>query len=410
MLKVISLSARSIMWLFFLYFFLHKTNAQESLYTRDKLPPIKNIQTAAEQTKLYLPLLKGKRVAIVANQTSMIGNVHLVDSLLAMKIDVKKIFAPEHGFRGNADAGEHIGNGIDSKTGLQVISLYGKHYKPTAIDLKGIDIVIYDIQDVGVRFYTYISTMHYVMEACAENNITFLVLDRPNPNGFYVDGPVLEKKYASFVGMHQVPIVYGMTIAEYANMVNEEGWLKNGVKCELKYILCNNYSHKDRFQLPVKPSPNLPTPASIYLYPSLCLFEGTIVSVGRGTDKPFEMYGHPTMKNSSYEFTPRSIEGASKNPLYEGKKCKGEYVGGAIHLYMTDTARLQLSWLINAYSNTTDKQVFFNSFFNNLAGNSSLKQQIINGQTEAEIRTTWDKNLVKFKALRKKYLLYEDFE
>lgn len=399
----------------------------------------KTIEVGAQQTELYLPLLKGKRVAVVANQTSVItsikiwsyvdgeykGNeprimygsyyrhveyIHIVDSLLSLGVNIQKIFAPEHGFRGNADAGEHVASGVDVKTGLSVISLYGNHYKPTETDLRDIDIVLFDIQDVGARFYTYLSTMHYVMEACAENKIEFLILDRPNPNGFYVDGPVLEKKYSSFVGMHPVPIVYGMTIAEYAQMINGEGWLKNGIKCQLNYIKCKNYNHKDYYQLPIKPSPNLATKESIYLYPSLCLFEGTIVSVGRGTEHPFELYGHPSMQNASYEFTPKSIEGQSKNPPYENELCKGHYLGNFTQTYVKDNSRLQLFWLLDAYKNTTDKAHFFNNFFNRLAGNATLKEQIIKGAQENEIRASWKKELLKFKEIRKKYLLYEDFE
>ena len=248
------------------------------------------------------------------------------------------------------------------------------------------------------------------MEACAENNIDFLILDRPNPNGFYVDGPVLEKKYSSFVGMHPVPIVYGMTMAEYARMINDEGWLKNKIHCKLNYIICKNYSHKDYYQLPVKPSPNLPTSTSIYLYPSLCLFEGTTISVGRGTIHPFEMYGSPSIQNSDFEFIPKGIEGVSKHPMYENLVCKGKYLGDFGQSFIRDSRHIQLCWLIDAYKNTEDKHSFFTNFFNQLAGNSMLKEQIIKGKTEDEIRASWQKDLMKFKSIRKKYLLYTDFE
>jgi uncharacterized protein YbbC (DUF1343 family) len=423
--------SKKLMYRLFLFFFILTGilifDAKSQPADFEILSLNKEIIVGAAQTELYLPLLQGKRVAVVANQTSVIESkianinyvlkkemygspvsyTHLIDSLLKLGISIKKIFAPEHGFRGDADAGEYVKNGIDSKSGLPVISLYGKHNKPTPDDLKNIDIVLFDIQDVGARFYTYLSTLHFVMEACAENNIDFLILDRPNPNGFYVDGPVLLKKYSSFVGMHPVPIVYGMSIAEYALMINEEGWLKNGVKCNLKFVSCKNYTHNDYYHLPIKPSPNLPGITSIYLYPSLCLFEGTIVSVGRGTKTPFELYGHPQMKNSSYEFIPQSMDG-SKNPMYENSVCKGHYIGQSY--LMMDNKHLHLNWLIDAYKNTDNKKDFFNGFFNRLAGNSELKQQIIKGKTEDEIRASWQKDLLKFKDIRKKHLLYQDFD
>lgn len=368
------------------------------------------IKVGAERTELYLPMIQGKNIAVLGNQSSMIQQTHLVDSLLSLGIKIKKVFCPEHGFRGTADAGEHVKNYTDKKTGLPVISLYGNNKKPAVADLKGIDVVIFDLQDVGARFYTYISSMHYMMEACAENKIKFLVLDRPNPNGFYIDGPVLEEKNKSFVGMHKVPVVHGMTVAEYARMVNEEVWLANGIKCDLSYISIEGYTHNYLYSLPVKPSPNLPNMNAVYLYPSLCLFEGTVISMGRGTDKPFQVYGHPSLKNTNYDFVPRSISGASKTPPFKGEKCHGfdltEFGGNMV----AKTPKLYLQWLIFAYQNMPDKTNFFNNFFNNLAGNSKLKEQIIAGMSEEEIRKTWEEDLNNFKKMRKKYLLYTDFE
>ena len=381
------------------------------LFTLNCIAQSPAIKVGAERTELYLPLLQDKSVAIIANQTSMIKNTHLADSLLALGVDVKKIFSPEHGFRGEADAGEYVNDYIDKKTGLQVISLYGKGKKPASGDLSGIDVVIFDIQDVGVRFYTYLSTMHYAMEACAESKVQFLVLDRPNPNGFYVAGPVLQKKYRSFVGLHPVPIVYGMTLAEYARMINGQGWLKNSVKCELLHILCEGYSHNDYYELPVKPSPNLPDMTSVYLYPSLALFEGTIVSVGRGTDKPFRIIGHPALQNAKFTFTPRSVQGA-KHPPYEGVKCNGYDLSVFGKIIIRSYERIYLYWLTGIYKDTPDKKNFFlkNGFFNLLAGNATLKQQIIEGVSEEDIQKSWEGDIKKFKQLRKGYLLYPDFE
>ena len=368
-----------------------------------------SIKVGAQRTELYFPFLKGKNVAVLVNQTALIGRVPLVDSLLKAGIAVKKIFCPEHGFRGNADAGETVDSYTDTKTGLQVISLYGKNFKPKVSDLKGIDIVVYDIQDVGVRFYTYISTMSYAMEACAENNVEFLVLDRPNPNGYYVDGPVLEKEFSSFVGLHPVPIVYGMTAAEYASMVNEEGWLKNGVKCKLKYIPINNYNHTYRYVLPVPPSPNLPNAQSIYLYPSLGLFEGTVVSVGRGTDLPFQIIGHPDMNKGNYSFTPESKTGAA-NPPFKGIKCNGYKLDEFADIYIKNIKEIYLYWLTAAYKELPDKANFFNSYFDKLAGNDKLRKQIIAGTNEEVIRKSWKSDIDKFKKIRKKYIIYPDFE
>jgi uncharacterized protein YbbC (DUF1343 family) len=368
-----------------------------------------DIRTGAERTEAYLPLLSGKTVAVVANQTSMINKTSLVDSLIAMKVNVKKIFCPEHGFRGVAANGEEVGNSVDTKTGLPIISLYGDHVKPLAKDLKDIDVVIYDIQDVGVRCYTYVTTMSNVMEACAEQKKTFLILDRPNPNGYYVDGPVLEMANKSFVGIHPVPLVYGMTIGEYAQMVNGEKWLANGIQANLKIISCEKYGHSDWYQLPVAPSPNLPNMSSIYLYPSLCLFEGTVMSMGRGTDLPFQVVGHPKLKNAAYQFTPTSRAGA-KNPPYAGQLCYGHNLQDFALLYVRDYKGIYLYWLMSCYKDMPDQPTFFNSFFTRLAGTKTLQEQIIAGKSEEAIKSSWRPDLLKFKEIRKKYLLYEDFE
>ena len=359
--------------------------------------------SAAMQMDDYLPLIEGKRVGIVGNQTSIIGETHLVDTLLSLGIDIKKIYTPEHGFRGTADAGAKVNSGKDEKTSLPIVSLYGKNKKPTPEMLQGIDAILFDLQDVGVRFYTYISTMTYVMEAAAENNIPVIVLDRPNPNGFYVDGPVLKPENQSFVGMHQVPVVYGMTIGEYAKMVNGEKWLKNGIACDLTVIPINNYNRNAIYELPVRPSPNLPNWESVYLYPTLCFFEGTIVSVGRGTETPFQIYGHPDMRGS-YTFTPKSIAGASK-PLLEGQRCRGENLAEFAHDYGRNANQLHLEWTIEAYQQLKDKG-FFNNFFVKLSGDKQLQRDLENGKSADEIRASWKDELEAFKAIRARYLLY----
>ncbi len=368
-----------------------------------------DIKVGAERTERYYPFLKGKRIAIVANQTAMIGKVHLVDSLIKAGFDIKKVFAPEHGFRGDAEAGQQIENYTDKKTGIPVISLYGKDYKPHATDLNDVDVVIYDIQDVGVRFYTYTATMQYVMEACAENKKTFIVLDRPNPNGFYVDGPVMENELKSFIGLNPVPIVHGLTVAEYALMINGEGWLKNGVKCDLKYIPVDNYNHTYYYILPVKPSPNLPNMKAVYLYPSLGLFEGTILSVGRGTDKPFQVVGHPDLKSGTYSFTPKSVPEA-KNPPLIGQKCYGYDLSDFAELFIKNYKQVYLFWIMGAYENMPLKEKFFNTAFDKLAGNTTLKKQIMDGAKEEVIKKSWQQGLDSYKKMRKKYLLYPDFE
>ena len=361
--------------------------------------------SAAMQMDDYLPLTGGKRVGIVGNQTSIIGETHLVDTLLSLGIDIKKIYTPEHGFRGTADAGVKVNSGKDEKTGLPIVSLYGKNKKPTPEMLQGIDVILFDLQDVGVRFYTYISTMTYVMEAAAENNIPVIVLDRPNPNGFYVDGPVLKPENQSFVGMHQVPVVYGMTIGEYAKMVNGEKWLKNGITCDLTVIPINNYNRNAIYELPVKPSPNLPNWESVYLYPTLCFFEGTIVSVGRGTETPFQIYGHPDMRGS-YTFTPKSIAGASK-PLLEGQRCRGENLAEFAHDYARNAKQLHLEWVNEAYQQLKDKG-FFKDYFRLLSGDNQLQRDIENEKSADFIRASWEDELEAFKAVRAKYLMYSN--
>lgn len=364
----------------------------------------KSLKTGAEQTNLYVSDLKGKTVALVVNHTSMIGETHLADSLLSLGIKIKTIFAPEHGFRGTADAGEHVANGIDKKTGLPIVSLYGSNKKPSAAQLEGIDVVIFDIQDVGVRFYTYTSTMHYVMEACAELSKKLLILDRPNPNGHYVDGQVLDKKFASFVGLNPVPIVHGCTVGELAQMINGEGWLSGNKKCNVQIIKCLDYKHSTAYNPPIATSPNLPNLQSMLLYPSICLFEGTEVSVGRGTDKQFQVIGSPNSKNGSYTFTPEDKPGA-KNPPQKGKLCYGE------DLSQIDARKqvFTLKYVIDYYQKSDDKAKFFNSpaFFDKLAGSDTLRKQIMAGLTEKQIRGTWKTDLEKYKKIRKNYLLYE---
>ena len=367
------------------------------------------LRTGAECTERYLPLLEGKRVAVCGNQTSVVAKTHLVDTLLSRKVNVVKLFCPEHGFRGQAEAGATIASGKDPLTGLPVVSLYGKNKKPTAKQMEDVDVVLFDLQDVGCRFYTYISTLHYVMEAAAENGVKVIVLDRPNPNGFYVDGPVLEPQYKSFVGMHPVPIVYGMTIGEYARMINGEKWLANGVQCDLTVIKLEGYTHETRYALPVAPSPNLQTTEAIYLYPSLCLFEGANVSVGRGTDQPFEMYGAPGMQSGDYRFTPRAIPGVSENPPFKGLECRGYLLHDIAADNLNNPGRLNLSYLLTAYRNCVDQSSFFlkNNFFDKLAGTDQLRKQLVVGASEEEIRASWEPDLEKFRHIREQYLLYE---
>lgn len=364
------------------------------------------ILTGADQPELYKPLLEDKAVGIVANQTSITGGIHLVDMLVKMGIDVQVIFAPEHGFRDLADAGESIEDGKDETTGITVTSLYGSHFKPTPEDLKDIDVVVFDIQDVGARFYTYISTLHYVMEACAENNVKCIVLDRPNPNGYYFDGNIADTARRSFVGMHPVPIVHGMTVGEYAGMVNGEGWLGEGIKCGLTVIKCRNYTHDSLYVLPVKPSPNLPNQTSIYLYPSICFFEGTNISLGRGTAFPFQVYGSPELPDKGFSFTPESVPGA-KNPPLLGQKCFGKDLRNTIQDKIVPAPRLNLEWVIEAYRDYPDKEKFFTPYFDVLASGTTLREQIIQGMSGDEIRATWQEGLTAFGKIRDKYLLYD---
>ena len=365
----------------------------------------KEIVVGANRIDLYLPLLKGKRIGIVANQTSVIfkntGFTHLVDSLVSLKMNVSKVFAPEHGFRGTADAGEIVKDGIDIKTGLPIVSLYGKNKKPSTKQLQDLDIIVFDIQDVGARFYTYISSLHYVMEACAESKIPVIVLDRPNPNGHYIDGPILEPIHKSFVGMHPIPIVHGMTIGEYAKMINGETWLANAITCDLTIIPLKNYTHATRYNLPIKPSPNLPNDRAINLYPSLCFFEGTNVSAGRGTEKQFQIYGSPFLPKSTFQFIPKPNEG-SKYPKHEGKICYGKDLTHAESLSFLD-----LNYLINAYKATADQTTFFSDFFTKLAGTKTLQKQIEKGLSMKQIKASWATDLEAYKTMRKAYLIYE---
>ncbi|WP_027138683.1 exo-beta-N-acetylmuramidase NamZ family protein [Gaetbulibacter saemankumensis] len=366
-----------------------------------------NIIVGANQTAAYMPLLKGKRIGIVANQTSVIFKndieyTHLVDSLQSLQINIKAVFAPEHGFRGTADAGEYVKDGIDSKTGIPIVSLYGNNKKPKPEQLQNLDLVIFDIQDVGARFYTYISTLHYVMEACAEQGIPVLILDRPNPNGHYVDGPILELENKSFVGMHPIPVVHGMTIGEYAQMINGEQWLENNAVSNITVIKMKNYHHNLPYSLPIKPSPNLPNDRAINLYPSLCFFEGTNVSAGRGTDSQFQIFGSPYLDKTifNFEFTPQSNAGA-KYPKHENKMCFGKNLKE-----INSLNELNLNWLIEAYKNTEKQEAFFNSFFIKLAGTKELQNQIESGLSEAKIKSSWQEGLIKFKKTREKYLIY----
>ena len=356
------------------------------------------------QLEKIITNLQGKKIGVVANQSSILResnkNQHLVDYLIQNKIEIERVFAPEHGFRGKADAGEKIKNKKDKNTGLEIISLYGKNRKPSVEKLNGIELMIFDLQDVGVRFYTYLSTLHYVMEACAENNIPLIVLDRPNPNIQYVDGPILESTYKSFVGMHPVPIVYGMTIGEYAQMINGEGWLNNKIKVELKIIPIKNYTRDTFYELPIRPSPNLPNSKAIALYPSLCLMETTVYSIGRGTELQFQIYGHPEYKYRNFSFKPRPNFG-SKYPKHNNVLCYGKDLSN-----VPSPKKIELKWIIDAYRNFPYPDSFFLNGFNRIAGNSKLKQQLVNGTSEIEIRKSWVKDLNEFKKVREKYLIY----
>lgn len=356
----------------------------------------------------YFPLLKDKKVGLVVNQTSVLGKMHLVDTLKHCGYFVAKIFAPEHGFRGDKEAGKEIKNSIDKKTKLPIVSLYGENKKPSQEDMQGIDVMVFDIQDVGCRFYTYLSTLHYLMEACAESKVPLLVLDRPNPNGYYIDGPVLDSNFKSFVGMHPVPIVYGMSIGEYAKMINGEHWLKGGIQCSLNVIPCYNYKHDTWYVPPIPPSPNLRTIESIYLYPSLCLFEGTDVSVGRGTDKPFEIIGKPGFEKGRITFKPKSIKGIADNPPYEGVECKGFPLTQFCNSFIKPSCRIYLLWLQGFYLES-DTTKFFNPFFDKLAGTDKLRKDIMTKRTVDQIYQSWEPQLIEFSKVRAKYLIYPDF-
>lgn len=372
------------------------------------------IRPGAFRISEYLPLVKGKNVAVVCNYASKVNSTHLVDTLLfysrqeGTAFSVKRVFSPEHGFSGTYDAGSKVDGALMLYDSVPVVSLYGSKTKPSKSDLQDIEIVLFDLQDVGVRFYTYISTLHYVMQACAEEGIKLVVLDRPNPHIQYVDGPVLEMKFNSFVGMHPVPIVYGMTIGEYANMINGEGWLGENMKCTLKVIEIGNYWRHSRYSFPEKPSPNLPDMRSVMLYPSLCLFEGTVISVGRGTPSPFQVFGHPDYPEKNYSFIPKSKPGASLNPEYKNLRCFGVDLTRTSINSLYQTHQLNLSYLLAAYLKMNSKELFFNEYFNLLAGTDQLQKQILAGFTEKEIRVSWEPGLKNFETIRQKYLIYPE--
>ncbi len=360
----------------------------------------KTVFVGADQLDLLLPKLKGKNIGLVVNQTSVVGKTHLADTLSNLGVGLTKILSPEHGFRGNADAGEHVTDGVDDRTGLPIVSLYGSNRKPTALQLIDVDILVFDIQDVGARFFTYISTLHYLMEACAENNKRIIILDRPNPNG-YVDGPVRQPEFKTFLGMHPIPIAHGLTVGELAQMINGEGWLEGGKKCDLEVIKIKSWKHDDLYSIKIKPSPNMPNDHAIALYPSTCLLEQTSISVGRGTQNPFEVLGSPELKDMPYKFTPVSIDGMAKNPPYENQICFG------LDLRNEPAPRkVTLKYLIDLYKICPDKEKFFGKYFNNISGNKELQEQIKKGMSEDEIRKTWKKDLDAYILMRKNYLLY----
>lgn len=395
-MKIVTLAA----WCLTLILSVQCTNHAPAQQSREDQSD--RIVVGAEQLDVLLPKLEGKRVALVVNHTSLVGSSHLADTLMSLGVEVMKVFAPEHGFRGSAPDGEKIADGIDERTGLPIESLYGATRKPSSEQLADVDIVIFDIQDVGTRFYTYISTMHYVMEACAENNKKLIVLDRPNPNSDYVDGPICIPELKSFVGMHPIPIVHGLTVGELAQMINGEKWLEGGLTCDVDIIPVKNWSHGKFYSLPAKPSPNLPNDQSVRLYPSLCLFEGTVISVGRGTQIPFLIIGNPEFKDLPFEFTPVPIAGMSIHPPHEGKTCYG------LDLRNVEVApRIDLSYLINFYNKYPNKENFFTSSFDRLAGTPELKQQIIDGWSEEQIRASWQHDLEAYKTMRQKYLIYD---
>ena len=362
---------------------------------------------AAERTEEYLPLLEGLKVGILVNQSSLVGDKHLLDTLLSLGVEVIKVFSPEHGFRGDAADGETVESSYDEKTSVPIISLYGKNKKPSQEYLEGLDMVIFDIQDVGVRFYTYLSTLHLMMEACAEKDIPLIVFDRPNPNAWYIDGPVLDMEFSSFVGMHPVPIVYGMSIGEYARMINGEGWLDNDLQCSLTVIELEGWNHESRYELPVRPSPNLPNQKAVLLYPSLALFEGTIVSCGRGTDFPFRMIGYPGYPSKQHLFVPESKPGFSKNPKFEGDTCYGIDLRNYSLDELYERKQLNISLLLDVFSSYQSDEDFFRDYFLKLCGNETLLEDIRREKNEMEIRAAWKEELEKFKEIRKKYLIYD---
>jgi uncharacterized protein YbbC (DUF1343 family) len=364
------------------------------------------VKPGAERINEYLGMLSGKRVAIVANQTSVVNGKHLIDTLLSAGVNIRHIFAPEHGFRDLAPAGDKIADGRDPLTGIKIISLYGSHLKPTKDDLDSIDVVVFDIQDVGTRFYTYISTMSLVMESCAENGVKMLILDRPNPNGYLCDGNILDPSFSSFVGMHPVPIAHGMTAGEYGLMVNGESWLKDGIHCDLTVIKCENWDHETLYDLPVKPSPNLPNQTSVYLYPTLCFFEGTVLSCGRGTEFPFQVYGHPRLPDKGFSFTP-APNTASLQPPLNGERCFGRDFRAAISDGTLPARNIMIEWIIEAYNDFPEKEKFFKKYFDTLAGGTELREQIVKGMSASQIRASWRTGLDSFNEIRQKYLLYK---
>jgi len=362
--------------------------------------------TGAERMTEYMPLITGKTIALVANQTSLVGETHLVDTLRSLGVSIKAIFAPEHGFRDLADDGTTIQSGTDPITGINIVSLYTSKRKPSPKDLEGVDYVIFDIQDVGTRFYTYLTTMSYVMEACAENGVPIIILDRPNPNGYYTDGPILDTAFSSFVGIHPIPVVHGMTFGEYSAMVNGEGWLAGGIKCDVTVVGCMNYTHETLYQLPVKPSPNLPNMNSVYLYPSVCFSEGTVLSCGRGTTFAFQVLGAPDMPDRGFSFIPEPMPGAT-NPRHKGLVCYGLDLRNALADGLVPAPGINLKWIISAYNDYPDKSKFFNGYFDTLAGGTSLREQIQQGKTAEEIKASWKSGLDSFNLIRNKYLLYK---
>ncbi|RKD92202.1 exo-beta-N-acetylmuramidase NamZ family protein [Mangrovibacterium diazotrophicum] len=362
----------------------------------------------ADRSEIYLPLLENKNVGLVVNQTSMVDSVHLIDYLYRKGVNIKAIYAPEHGYKGTVERGKHVDGTTDPDTGVPVYSLYGKNRKPGPEMLEGVDVVVFDIQDVGVRFFTYISTLNKVMEACAENGIKVIVLDRPNPLGYYVDGPVLDSQFGSFVGLNPIPVIHGLTVGEYAQMANGEGWLKDSIQCDLEVVKVENYTHATKYQLPILPSPNLPDMKSIYLYPSICLFEGANVNEGRGTYKPFQQFGAPYYTPTDFSYVPKSIPVLALHPKFEGDTCYGYDLSGVALSQLQEIRQLEIKYVIDFYNKCDDKENFFISFFDTLAGTDQLRKQIIEGQSEEQIRASWQQDLDKYKQMRKKYLLYDE--